>query len=47
MVDPDADQVTRKVVTLGQPMKRFAAQKFLGELTLELDSGGSVSRQLL
>jgi hypothetical protein len=44
LFDPDADQVTRKVATLGQPMKRLATQKLPGDLALVLNAVGSVSR---
>src|SRR6476469_8363103 len=44
LFDPDADQVTRKVVALGQAVKRLATQKLLSDLALKLNAVGSVSR---
>jgi hypothetical protein len=36
LFDPDADQVTRKVVALGQPVKRLATQKLWATWRLNL-----------
>ena len=47
LFDLDADQIARKVVVLGQPVKRLATQKLLDDLTLELNAMGSMSRHRL
>lgn len=44
-VYPDTDQVARDFVPLRQAVQGFAAQEFLGHLTVQLNVGGSVLRQ--
>jgi len=41
-LDPRADQIARDVVALRQPMERFAGQKLLSDLALELDALGTM-----
>src|SRR3546814_3014030 len=43
LLDPDADQVARDVVTLRQTVQRLAGEKLLRDLPLELDAMGTVS----
>jgi Aldo/keto reductase family len=41
-LDPDADQIARDVVAFLQTVKRIASQKLLNDLTLKLDTVGSI-----
>jgi uncharacterized membrane protein YedE/YeeE len=43
-LNPDPDQIARKVVAFRQTVQRLAGQKLLGDLTLEFDAVGSVLR---
>src|SRR3546814_13858414 len=43
LLDPDADQVARDVVTLRQTVQRLAGENLLRDLPLELDAMGTVS----
>jgi len=38
LLNPDPDQVSADVVAFGEPMNRFAGQKLLSDLALELDA---------
>jgi hypothetical protein len=38
LLDPDADQLARNIVTLGQIMQRLTAEIFLDDLPLELQT---------
>jgi transposase len=42
-LDPDPDQSAGDVVTLGERVKRFARNKFLGDPSFKLDAMGAVS----
>jgi hypothetical protein len=41
-LDPDADQIARDVVAFLQTVERIASQKLLSDLTLKLDTVGSI-----
>src|SRR3546814_15894216 len=45
LLDPDADQVARDVVTLRQTVQRLAGEKLLRDLTLEVDAMGTVNSE--
>jgi hypothetical protein len=41
-LNPDADQLPRDVVPLGQSMQRLTSKELLGNLTLELNAMGTL-----